>query len=114
MEFGRLRRVWDRRTRIDDRIRRLHEEEGRLAVRVAAHLARMGSVVPADAEDAAHGKPPGFAVHGHGRGGRGRNYKSRHVELLVDPVPFTRGPGRSEERRVGEECVSTCRSRWSP
>src|SRR3546814_2885349 len=23
-------------------------------------------------------------------------------------------PGRSEERRVGKECVSTCRSRWSP
>src|SRR3546814_11919098 len=22
--------------------------------------------------------------------------------------------GRSEERRVGEECVSTCRSRWWP
>src|SRR3546814_15714527 len=22
--------------------------------------------------------------------------------------------GRSEERRVGRECVSTCRSRWSP
>src|SRR3546814_11766023 len=22
--------------------------------------------------------------------------------------------GRSEERRVGQECVSTCRSRWSP
>src|SRR3546814_14850048 len=22
--------------------------------------------------------------------------------------------GRSEERRVGKECVSTCRSRWSP
>ena len=21
---------------------------------------------------------------------------------------------RSEERRVGKECVSTCRSRWSP
>src|SRR3546814_18496633 len=32
---------------------------------------------------------------------------------------FTNGPGhdvhiRSEERRVGKECVSTCRSRWSP
>src|SRR3546814_19002902 len=30
----------------------------------------------------------------------------------------TRFPGwgakRSEERRVGKECVSTCRSRWSP
>src|SRR3546814_13953494 len=25
-----------------------------------------------------------------------------------------RGPDRSEERRVGKECVSTCRSRWSP
>src|SRR3546814_12673963 len=22
--------------------------------------------------------------------------------------------GRSEERRVGKDCVSTCRSRWSP
>src|SRR3546814_15830772 len=26
----------------------------------------------------------------------------------------TFGVGRSEERRVGKECVSTCRSRWSP
>src|SRR3546814_16839058 len=25
-----------------------------------------------------------------------------------------RGIVRSEERRVGKECVSTCRSRWSP
>src|SRR3546814_14559625 len=24
------------------------------------------------------------------------------------------GGERSEERRVGKECVSTCRSRWSP
>src|SRR3546814_4799863 len=24
------------------------------------------------------------------------------------------GMGRSEERRVGTECVSTCRSQWSP
>src|SRR3546814_13538221 len=24
------------------------------------------------------------------------------------------GTVRSEERRVGKECVSTCRSRWSP
>src|SRR3546814_4923485 len=28
---------------------------------------------------------------------------------------FRPGTGpRSEERRVGKECVSTCRSRWSP
>src|SRR3546814_2386192 len=29
------------------------------------------------------------------------------------PPPLFAGP-RSEERRVGKECVSTCRSRWSP
>src|SRR3546814_13339877 len=29
--------------------------------------------------------------------------------------PFKKGAcHRSEERRVGKECVSTCRSRWSP
>src|SRR3546814_21009228 len=29
------------------------------------------------------------------------------------PLPRAAHP-RSEERRVGKECVSTCRSRWSP
>src|SRR3546814_10575575 len=28
--------------------------------------------------------------------------------------PDGRTRARSEERRVGKECVSTCRSRWSP
>src|SRR3546814_16846420 len=28
--------------------------------------------------------------------------------------PATAGSYRSEERSVGKECVSTCRSRWSP
>src|SRR3546814_1947493 len=41
----------------------------------------------------------------------------------VDPADFLRGQQgevdqplveRSEERRVGKECVSPCRSRWSP
>src|SRR3546814_1619089 len=27
---------------------------------------------------------------------------------------FAEAKHRSEERRVGKECVSTCRSRWSP
>src|SRR3546814_6106875 len=35
-----------------------------------------------------------------------RPQKADHI-VLVDAV-------RSEERRVGKECVSTCRSRWSP
>src|SRR3546814_16176750 len=41
---------------------------------------------------------------------------------LVDRTGFPRSrltveiteSGRSEERRVGKECVSTCRYRWSP
>src|SRR3546814_12258681 len=35
---------------------------------------------------------------------------------LIEPLGDQRflEPYRSEERRVGEECVSTCRSRWSP
>src|SRR3546814_4194451 len=32
---------------------------------------------------------------------------------LVSPI-IPDLDGRSEERRVGKECVSTCRSRWSP
>src|SRR3546814_17873858 len=33
---------------------------------------------------------------------------------LADLAPCRRAPRRSEERRVGKECVSTGRSRWSP
>src|SRR3546814_18939547 len=33
----------------------------------------------------------------------------RTLRVMIDD-----GSGRSEERRVGKECVSTCRSRWSP
>src|SRR3546814_17776717 len=34
------------------------------------------------------------------------------VEIAPDDT--LEGTFRSEERRVGKECVSTCRSRWSP
>src|SRR3546814_14016668 len=34
--------------------------------------------------------------------------------LLSALVPGTAFENRSEERRGGKECVSTCRSRWSP
>src|SRR3546814_11910060 len=33
-----------------------------------------------------------------------------HGGMLKHAIPQR----RSEERRVGKECVSTCRSRWSP
>src|SRR3546814_19490369 len=36
--------------------------------------------------------------------------------VVTRPSKSSSGPSRSrsEERRVGKECVSTCRSRWSP
>src|SRR3546814_12899986 len=46
-------------------------------------------------------------------------YDSNHVLVRVrfkakDGSTIEYMPDRSEERRVGKECVSTCRSRWSP
>src|SRR3546814_13165656 len=40
-------------------------------------------------------------------------YKDRRDEALLEKgrAEIRR---RSEERRVGKECVSTCRARWSP
>src|SRR3546814_3542835 len=43
----------------------------------------------------------------------GRVFRSLPLDpdcLQTNLAPVT----RSEERRVGKECVSTCRSRWSP
>src|SRR3546814_11681260 len=37
-----------------------------------------------------------------------------HLDLHVRPGEKIGMVGRSEERRVGKACVSTCRSRWSP
>src|SRR3546814_20999191 len=37
------------------------------------------------------------------------------AEAFAEPrSAHAAGERRSEERRVGKECVSTCRSRWSP
>src|SRR3546814_8262143 len=36
------------------------------------------------------------------------------VQGVLVTVIYTAVVTRSEERRVGKECVSTCRSRWSP
>src|SRR3546814_9310208 len=35
-------------------------------------------------------------------------------DRVIDKVESGDLAVRSEERRVGKECVSTCRSRWSP
>src|SRR3546814_3116826 len=50
---------------------------------------------------------------GEGAGGRGSGSRSPRAS---SPAPARRGirRARSEERRVGKEWVSTCRSRWWP
>src|SRR3546814_7040402 len=45
--------------------------------------------------------------------------RDAETSYLLDVVLYLRmasgaKTARSEERRVGKECVSTCRSRWSP
>src|SRR3546814_14542158 len=39
---------------------------------------------------------------------------ARLSRILVELTRDCPLPDRSEERRVGKECVSTCRSRWWP
>src|SRR3546814_3890178 len=43
-----------------------------------------------------------------------RATRSRRHRGPGGSAPPRDAPHRSEERRVGKECVSTCRSRWSP
>src|SRR3546814_2701336 len=58
-----------------------------------------------------------LAVHGSDR----LQHALAEITRLVAIAQFHRlmgagrgARGRSEERRVGKECVSTCSSRWSP
>src|SRR3546814_20089909 len=49
------------------------------------------------------------------RDGRRRGDRNRVEDRRRGPDRLNRRCGRrSEERRVGKACVSTCRSRWSP
>src|SRR3546814_13750915 len=48
------------------------------------------------------------------RGGHRSYHPAWQPHQSGNPLRRGQSPHRSEERRVGEECVSTCRSRWSP
>src|SRR3546814_17652336 len=78
------------------------------------------ALLPRDAASDAHiTAKPGVIVFGENdRGHGGRSWCGRaagHEEAGIAGAARAGGPHtRSEERRVGKECVSTCRSRWSP
>src|SRR3546814_2319296 len=55
---------------------------------------------------------PGTSCRACGFGKIGGFARTR-LSLPTQALLRERGP-RSEERRVGKECVSTCRYRWSP
>src|SRR3546814_19997151 len=48
------------------------------------------------------------------RGSASTGFRAPTCKKPIPTLRFLRSRLRSEERRVGKECVSTCRSRWSP
>src|SRR3546814_19698237 len=87
-----------------------------------------GALVAAPPVGAGPDQREGIAVLVVEEVGVDRSGEARVVELeaqIVATLVGALGPGgadlgaadqnpRSEERRVGNECVSTCRSRWTP
>src|SRR3546814_536817 len=69
----------------------------------------VGRRAPVEAETpgiAAKARTPQVGAQRSGRPVAGQKTWQHHHRRVVAV--------RSEERRVGQECVSTCRSRWSP
>src|SRR3546814_13624281 len=60
------------------------------------------------------GKTAGFTLPMIEALSTGRARARMPRSLILEPTRELAAQVRSEERRVGKECVSTCRSRWSP
>src|SRR3546814_14737093 len=73
-------------------------DQGNRAVRLSVGNQFLGTRAPAAARLTLSEYPPSYYA-------ASAEPFARHAALAGE---------RSEERRVGKECVSTCRSRWSP
>src|SRR3546814_20521097 len=86
--------------------------EGRLGPRLAQHMILAGVKLLAPLRislvDLAHGMNVG-----RWPGRCNRKLARQGVRRPISDWPRV-SRARSEERRVGKACVSTCRSRWSP
>src|SRR3546814_15928003 len=70
-----------------------------------AHRLGMAGVAVADLAIGRRGHmPAGVAVFD----------REHAVQIIEDRLDAPEAAARSEERRVGKECVSPCRSRWLP
>src|SRR3546814_5856326 len=76
----------------------LRSADGSLPSRLSAAFAVLLRLCPSDSSS---------------QGSQDRRSRRRHVGPQAARPPCY-AARRSEERRVGKECVSTCRSRWSP
>src|SRR3546814_12553966 len=73
---------------------------GYIEFRIGDYQHELGIIDNKYAPEGATGTPAGAMVYWH----------VDHLQATLDRLLSL----RSEERRVGKECVSTCRSRWAP
>src|SRR3546814_19596887 len=80
--------------------------------RASVHIVRLGSAEAAvSVPDSPLSRCPGHVCAKRGDVGQGGWAIKSGRGIIGEDGPEEL---RSEERRVGKECVSTCRSRWSP
>src|SRR3546814_14982019 len=85
-----------------DTVMAVLEEAGKFASQVIAPLNGVGDV-------------EGCTIDAEGAVTTATGFKDAYRQYVDAGWPsLACAPERSEERRVGKECVSTCRSRWSP
>src|SRR3546814_5040817 len=77
------------------------------ALPISMIAAALGTALCAAAAGAQDQSPIVITQHRIALPGGGIDYTTEAGRTAIRDV-------RSEERRVGKECVSTCRSRWSP
>src|SRR3546814_18192018 len=82
----------------------LHRPPGRAAAR--CRTARRGAARQGAALNAMAAVPEGFRYL--------PGYVDAEVQAALIAALRALAEARSEERRVGKACVSTCRSRWTP